>query len=341
MRRTVGVIGSGNWGTTISHLISKNIMGKREFEQTVYMWTYEELVDGRKLTEIINKESENVKYLPGIKLKNVLAVPDLIEVTELADILVFVVPHQFMEKVIGQMKGHVRKNAVGVNLTKGLIYKDGEFVLLSQMIEKELDIPCGVLMGANIAIEVAKGEIAEGTLACKDRHARRILFNTFNSPTYRLSAVDDVAGVETSGTLKNVVAIAYGIAEGMGWSCNTSVAVLRAGLNEMKSFMKRFFDADPMTLFESSGFADLLVSCIKGRNHKCGLQLAQKKSIAEVEEAMGGQKLQGTLASKEIYGFLSSKGLIDEYPLMVTVYRICYEEELCDALLACIPYTQE
>lgn len=334
---TVGVIGSGNWGSTIARLLAKNIESQKDFDKTVYMWTYEEIINGEKLTEIINKTGENVKYLKGVKLGNVLAVPDLIKVTQMSDILVFVTPHQFIKRIVSDMQGKVRKHAIAVNLSKGLLYEN-EFVTVSDYIKRELGIPCAVLMGANISNDVACDNIAEGTLGYKDERTGRIIHKIFNCYNYRVTPVKDVYGVEVSGALKNIVSIAYGITQGLNLSCNTSVAILRVGFTEMVNFIQKFFKGNPMTLLESSGIADLIVSCLNGRNFKCGVEIAKGKTIDQIESEMNGQKLQGTLTSKEVYEFLRRNDCDNEFPLFVNVYRICYENELCDSITDCIPH---
>ncbi|KAG9339671.1 hypothetical protein JZ751_023317 [Albula glossodonta] len=118
------------------------------------MWVFEEMVDGRKLTEIINTEHENVKYLPGHKLPaNVLAVPDLVEAVNGADILVFVIPHQFIGKVCDTIKDKIKKDALGLSLIKGVDEGPNGLKLISDVIQEKLGITMSVLMGANIANE--------------------------------------------------------------------------------------------------------------------------------------------------------------------------------------------
>ena len=117
----VCIVGSGNWGSAIAKIIGNNVMKLQKFASTVKMWVFEEMVNGRKLIDIINNDHENVKYLPGHKLPdNVIAVPNLSEVVWDADLLVFVIPHQFINSICEEISGKVPKGALGISLIKGI-----------------------------------------------------------------------------------------------------------------------------------------------------------------------------------------------------------------------------
>ncbi|MFH4984328.1 hypothetical protein AB6A40_011037 [Gnathostoma spinigerum] len=166
--RKVTIVGSGNWGSAVATVIGVTTTKfPMEFDSMVKMWVFEEMVDGRKLTEIINTEHENVKYLPGKKLPtNVVAVPDLIEACKDADVLIFVIPHQFIENVCKQLVGKLKADAIAVTLVKGLLArKEGHrLFLVSEEIKELLGIPVSVLMGANLAGEVANQNFCEATI---------------------------------------------------------------------------------------------------------------------------------------------------------------------------------
>jgi glycerol-3-phosphate dehydrogenase (NAD+) len=115
--KKVCIVGSGNWGSAIAKLAGQNAAEKEMFDNTVNMWVYEEMIEGRKLTEIINEDHENVKYLPGVKLpENVVAVPELLDAARDADLFIFVIPHQFISRLVGQMKGNIKENAAAISL---------------------------------------------------------------------------------------------------------------------------------------------------------------------------------------------------------------------------------
>lgn len=296
------------------------------------MWVYEEMIEGQKLTEIINTKHENVKYLPGIKLpENIIAVPDLLEATNDADILVFVVPHQFVNGLCDQLKGHVKKSAFAISLIKGVDASHGGMKLVSSCIYERLDgIDVSVLMGANIAGEVAQEMFCEATIGCRNEEYGRVFYELFHTNYFRITVTKDASTVEICGALKNIIAVGAGFCDGLEYGSNTKAAVIRIGMQEMLKFSKTFYKGVEMATFlESCGVADVITTCFGGRNRKVSEAYARaggQKSIEELEkEMLNGQKLQGPLAAKEVHVLLKEKGQEDQYPLFTAVYRICYE----------------
>ncbi|CAH8653212.1 unnamed protein product [Heterobilharzia americana] len=168
--RRVSIIGSGNWGSTIAKIVGNNVKSFTEYTPEVRMWVHEEMIDDRKLTEIINTTHENVKYLPGVKLPdNVVAIPDVSSVARDADVLVIVMPHQFLDKTLSAMKSDVKPSAYAVSLMKGLALSDDHGIrLLTDCIREILKIPCAALMGANLATEVSQENYCEATIGIDD-----------------------------------------------------------------------------------------------------------------------------------------------------------------------------
>jgi len=170
-RHKVTVVGSGNWGSTISKIVAENTKAHPDlFEEEVQMWVYEEDVelDGKKekLTTVINSRHENVKYLPGIKLpSNLIANPSLQDAVHNSSVLVFNLPHQFIGKVCKDLKGHILPFARGISCIKGVNVTDDGVSLFSEWIGDGLGIYCGALSGANIASEIAEEKWSETTIA--------------------------------------------------------------------------------------------------------------------------------------------------------------------------------
>lgn len=159
------------------------------------------MVNGEKLTEIINTRHENVKYLPGRLLPdNVVAVPDILEAATAADILIVVIPHQFIQRSMSPLKGKLKPGTQAISLVKGFeIVPGGGIRLISQSLKELLDIPVSVLMGANLAPEVADEKFCETTIGCPDIKNNGALLKTlFQTPNFRVVVVDDANTVEVS-----------------------------------------------------------------------------------------------------------------------------------------------
>lgn len=343
----VCIIGSGNWGTAVAKLVAENTAEKPQiFEKNVQMWVFEEQIEGKNLTSIINEQHENVKYLPGIKLpENLIANPDVVSTVEGADLLVFNIPHQFLPRVCKQLVGKVSPKARAISCLKGLEVNSEGCKLLSQSITDTLGIYCGVLSGANIATEVAKERWSETTIAyCVPPDFRGaghdvdeyVLKQLFHRTYFHVRVIQDVAGASIAGALKNVVAIAAGFVEGAGWGDNAKAAVMRIGLKEIihfASYYKKFgikalVDPQPTTFTEeSAGVADLITTCSGGRNVKVARYMIEHKVDAwEAEKTLlNGQSSQGILTAKEVHELLENYDLKQEFPLFEATYKVIYE----------------
>ncbi|CAN6934051.1 unnamed protein product [Brassica oleracea] len=351
----VTVVGSGNWGSVAAKLIASNALKLPSFHDEVRMWVFEEVLpNGEKLTDVINKTNENVKYLPGIKLgRNVVADPDLENAVKEANMLVFVTPHQFMGGICKKLKGKVTGEVEAISLVKGMEVKKEGPCMISSVISKELGINSCVLMGANIANEIAVEKFSEATVGYREsREIADTWVQLFNTPYFMVTPVHDVEGVELCGTLKNVVAIAAGFVDGLEMGNNTKAAIMRIGLREMRALSKLLFPSvKDSTFFESCGVADVITTCCKdyelsfcsllsivkvialltitvgGRNRRVAEAFAQsggKRSFDELEaEMLQGQKLQGVSTAREVYEVLNHCGWLEMFPLFSTVHQIC------------------
>merc|ERR1711939_376969 len=328
----VAIVGSGNWGSAISKIIGENVKRHSDtFEEEVQMWVFEEKVDGRNLTEVINEKHENTKYLPGIKLpENVVAQPDIAKAVEGATTLVFVTPHQFIEKICADLKGKIPKEKVrAITLVKGVDVNEDRIRIFADVIEDKLGVSTCALSGANIANEVAAGNFCETTIGYRSEEDGKIFQKLFDTDNFRVALVNDVEGVSLCGALKNIVAIAAGFVDGLEMGNNTKSAIIRLGLLDMKNFAQEFFPnvKDGTFLAESCGVADVITSCFGGRNRKVAEAFVrEKKPFTELEEKLlGGQKLQGTLTAEEVHRFLKARGREDAYPLFIVVHAIANE----------------
>lgn len=323
-------MGSGNWGSAICKIIGANTRKYPEiFEEKVKIYVYEELVNGRKLTEIINEDHENTKYLPGHKLPtNVVAIPDVVDAAGDADIIVFVLPHQFIKGTCSPLIGKIKPGAIGLSLIKGFdIAEGGGIELISHIITRLLNIPCNVLMGANLAHEIAEGKFSETTIGSHDIAQGRVLHKLIQADDFRVVVVADVETVELCGALKNIVGVGAGFIDGLEYGDNTKAAVIRLGLMEMVRFAQEFYGGKTQlaTFLESCGVADLVTTCYGGRNRKVAEAFVRTgKKLEELEaEMLNGQRLQGPHTAEEVNFMLKARGFENKFPIFTAVHQIC------------------
>lgn len=333
VKQQVAIIGSGNWGSAIAKLAAENAAKHTDtFQKDVPMWVYEEQVNGRNLTSIINEDHENVKYLPGVSLPtNLKAIPSLSEACKSATMLVFCLPHQFIPNICKQLReaNVIGAGAFAISLTKGVDVQGDKIKIIADVIEQELGINCAALSGANIANEVALNKFSETTIGYKVKEEGELWQKLFHTANFHVQIIEDIAGVSLCGALKNVVAVAAGFCDGLGWGNNAKAAIMRIGLLEMKNFSMEFFSGVKPETFvqESAGIADLITTCFGGRNRLCAEAYVKSgKPFSQLEaELLGGQKLQGVATAQELNTFLKARGRVEGYPLFHVVYKIAFE----------------
>ncbi|KAK1231564.1 hypothetical protein PQX77_005298 [Marasmius sp. AFHP31] len=343
----VAIVGSGSWGTALARVAAINVAEREGFDPEVKMWVREREIPGKGLlTEIINSTHQHERYLPSVELpENLVAVGELKEVVRGATLLLIVVPHQFLPDVLSELSqpGVISPRARAISAIKGVDVRirgeaDADIYTFPQVVEQALGIPCSALGGANIALDVGKGEFCETTIGVPSSKDAALWHAVFDSPAFRVHPIEDVAGVSLSGALKNVVAMAAGFVDGMGLGGNTKAAILRIGLLEMSTFTQEFFpDSNPLTFsHHSAGMADLITTSFGGRNRKCAEAFIKSrkeyggegegKSFDQLEkELLNGQKLQGVATAKEVYDFLKARHRLEGYPLFEKVYQISFD----------------
>ncbi|XP_055239325.1 glycerol-3-phosphate dehydrogenase 1-like protein isoform X2 [Gorilla gorilla gorilla] len=265
---------------------------------------------------------------------------NLSEAVQDADLLVFVIPHQFIHRICDEITGRVPKKALGITLIKGIDEGPEGLKLISDIIREKMGIDISVLMGANIANEVAAEKFCETTIGSKVMENGLLFKELLQTPNFRITVVDDADTVELCGALKNIVAVGAGFCDGLHCGDNTKAAVIRLGLMEMIAFARIFCkgQVSTATFLESCGVADLITTCYGGRNRRVAEAFARTgKTIEELEkEMLNGQKLQGPQTSAEVYRILKQKGLLDKFPLFTAVYQICYESRPVQEMLSCL-----
>ncbi|ORY23220.1 putative glycerol-3-phosphate dehydrogenase [Naematelia encephala] len=332
-KHRVAIIGSGSWGSALAKIAAENVWKHRDdFHREVRMWVREKHVNGKKLTEIINRTHQNSRYLPDIALpKNLVAVPHLKDVVKDATLLVFVTPHQFLHTVLRELAapGVITPGARAITAIKGVEVNGTDIQTFASLIESKLGTPTSALSGANIAIEVAQEQFCETTIGVPSESDAKLWYSVFHSTNFHVSCIPDVAGVSLSGALKNVVALAAGFVDGLRLGGNTKAAILRIGLQEMKGFCMEFFEGSKPETFsdESAGIADLITTCYGGRNRKCAEEFVKTgQSFDKIEQKLlNGQKLQGTATAEEVNNFLVARKRAHAYPLFEKVYQISFK----------------
>ncbi|KAG2490530.1 hypothetical protein HYH03_010926 [Edaphochlamys debaryana] len=333
-RYKVAMIGSGAWACAAAHMMAQNTAQHDladEFLTDVTMWVHDEDYKGRSLVQVINEEHENLKYFPGCRLgPNVVAEGSLEAAAADADLLIFCLPHQYMLGVCQQLMGKVKPGAAAISLIKGMRVQPEGPQLISQMVRRYLNIDCCVLMGANIATDIAKEELSEAVIGYQNLdHAERFK-KLFERPYFRITLLPDPVGAEMCGTLKNIVALGAGMVDGLGMGPNTKATIIRQGLSEMREFSKALYPGvHDQTFLEGCGVGDLVATCAGGRNRlvACAWTKAQlegnAKSFGTLEaEILKGQKLQGTLTSDEVQEIIKRRAWEKRFPLFTTINRI-------------------
>lgn len=329
-------------------LVARKAQNDPAFFDTITLWLKDEVVGGAKLSKVINERHENVKYLPGVALPpTVVAETDLVKAAHEATLVLIAVPQQFIHRgLFANIQAGCAPNCRYLSLVKGLSFSehmtsdvyDGVSVdlvptLVSLHIRRETSgASVSVLMGANLASEVAKDKFCEATLGVSEAETGHIWFRLLNGPNFRVNVVSDVEGVEVCGGLKNVVAMAAGFCDGMKHGGNTKAAVVRIGLEEIRRFGKHVFSAQEATFFESCGVGDVLTSCYSAsaRHRLCAEAFASThagRSWAEIEaDLLDGQSLADLAALQNLITYLRCKGVASsKYPLFSLVHGIAFE----------------
>ena len=353
MNRKVAIIGSGNWGTTVSKLIAENLNSKTEeladYDNIVEMYVYEEILpDNSKLSDFINKYRQNIKYLPNhILPDNVHAEPDILKAVENATDIVLVTPHQFAVNLLTRISKTIkrRKDEVYfINLSKGVHFDPLEKKIwrVTEIAKEILDLPednIAALSGPNVAKDIAAELFTETVIASTSDETVRRFQTLFEKPYFVVRSSNDVAGVEFGGALKNIVAIAAGFIDGFKLGSNSKATIIRIGMEEMYKFAKIFeTDVNPASRETFNGPAflgDIMTTCYGGRNRLYGeaLGVCFNQDLPPVnidvfeKSVLKGQIVQGFKTTFDVYTFLDNIGIIDEYPLFKLVYDALQKEE--------------
>lgn len=268
MFSNIGVIGAGAMGTAISQTICENA------ENVLIYARRKEVVDS------INKTHFNKDYFPNIRLEdNIIATNDLNEFKS-SEIIFLTLPSSTIRDVVRDLKVFIPEDCVLVSTAKGL-EKDSQ-KRMSEVIEEETERPSAVLSGPNIAAEMVERTFSSASIACKNKQYLEKVCNVLSTPKFKVSASDDVIGVEYCGVIKNVIAISQGICEGMKINDNARFSVFTKTFNETKELIEKL-GGNRNTVDDYCGFGDIITASTLNvsRNHTLGVLYGQRIVIDE------------------------------------------------------------
>lgn len=307
----MAVLGGGSWGTTVAHLTAHNA--------PTMLWARDPGV-----ADEIDRRHTNNRYLEGYDLHAGLrATDDLAEAVGGADLVVMGVPSQGFRETLQQIRTAIRPWVPVISLSKGL--EQGTNARMTEIIADELPgHPRGVLSGPNLAKEILAGYAAASVVATTEPHISRELQDVFATDLFRVYRNDDIVGCEVGGALKNVIAIASGMADGLGTGDNTRAAVITRGLNEIAR-LGQCMGGEPITFVGLAGMGDLMATCIskQSRNRSVGEQLGRGKTIDEIIIEMS-QVAEGVKTSKVVMELAATYDCA--MPIAEQVYRVCHED---------------
>ena len=314
----IAVIGAGAWGTGLAI-----VLGRKGTHQ-VRLWAHE-----TDVCESIAQTRINEKFLPGRQIpESVAATSDLSIALEGAEIVVSVMPSQHCRALFQRMLVMIPQSALIVSATKGL--EENSLLRMTEVIADVLRRddgfmpPIGTLSGPSFAQEVARGDPTAITIASQDGGLLRTVQQEFSDSTFRIYTNHDVAGVELGGALKNTVAIAAGICDGLGLGYNSAAALITRGLAEMTRLVVAC-GGKAETMAGLAGLGDLVLTCTGGlsRNRSVGVELGRGKKLPEIVAGMHGMVAEGIFTTTAAVGLARARGV--EMPITEQMYAILHD----------------
>ena len=311
--RRVAVLGDGGWGTCLGILLSAQ-------GHSVTLWgAFPEYV------EQVRQTRENVKFLPGVKIPpEIILTAQLSQVWEGAEVVVVAVPSQYLREVLQDCRRSPWEQVLVVSVVKGI--EPETLLRMSQLIRSVVRVQrLAVLSGPSISYEVARGIPTTVVAASENAGLAREVQELFTTVRFRVYTSVDVTGVELGGALKNVIAMACGVADGLGLGTNTKAALATRGLVEMAR-LGVLAGAQEKTFSGLSGLGDLITTCFSShsRNRHVGEEIGKGRPVAEVMKGMQ-QVAEGVTTAKSAF-CLSQKYRV-EMPITTAVYQILYERK--------------
>lgn len=311
--RKISIIGDGGWGTTLGVLLAK-----KSFDVTIW-GAFPDYID------ILRTSRENIKFLPGIKIPGSLKFTSLLgDALKGKELVVLAVPSQFMRSVLAKMKKLETSGKIFLSVTKGI--ENGTLKRMSEVVFDELG-RCAIaaLSGPTIALEVANGAPTTAVISSGDLELAKSVQAIFMTDRFRVYASNDITGVELGGSLKNIIAIAAGTIDALGFGTNCKAALLTRGLVEIVR-LGVAMGARPETFYGLSGLGDLATTCISpySRNRRLGEEIGKGKKLKDVLEETD-MIVEGVATAKSAHD-LAVKYKV-EMPITNEIYKVLYENK--------------
>lgn len=311
MVHKVAIVGAGSWGTALSVMLAKKGI-------EVSLWVREE-----EIYRQIKEARENTRYLPGVPIPpGVIPTRSLDEALKGAQLTVLAVPSQYVRGMARQVAPFISAGQVVVNVAKG--FEVDTLLRLSQVIEQE--IPSArvvVLSGPSHAEEVGRDIPTAVVSASYKKEDAELVQDVFMGPNFRVYTNPDVIGVEVGGALKNIIALAAGINDGLGFGDNSKAALITRGIAEI-SRLGQAMGAHPLTFAGLAGIGDLVVTCtsMHSRNRRAGILIGRGKPLAEALESIG-MVVEGVTTCKVAYRLAQRYGV--SMPITQQLYQVLFE----------------
>jgi glycerol-3-phosphate dehydrogenase (NAD(P)+) len=329
----VAVLGAGSWGTTFAKVLA-------DAGRDVRLWARREHV-----AAAITADRRNPDYLSTVLLpENLCATSDFDQALDGADAVVLAVPSQSLRENLQVFRDAIPPRVPVVSLAKGI--EIGTGLRMSELIRRVGEVAperVVVLTGPNLALEIAAEQPTASVLACVDHDVAVSVQHACATPYFRPYTATDVVGAEIAGTGKNVIALACGMAEGLGLGLNTAASLMTRGLNELTRLGVEL-GAVPATLAGLAGLGDLVATCSSplSRNRSLGARLAAGDGLDAAIAAGGGQVAEGVVSCRSMRDLAHRHGV--EMPITEAVYRVCYQHETPAAMVESLmgrPHTPE
>ncbi|WP_373081162.1 NAD(P)H-dependent glycerol-3-phosphate dehydrogenase [Fusobacterium animalis] len=311
----ISVIGSGGWGIALTILLHKN-------GHDLTIWSFD-----KKEAEELKKTRQNKTKLPNILLpEDIKVTDDLREAVDDKDILILAVPSKAIRSVSKSLKNIIKDNQIVVNVAKGL--EEDTLETMTDIIEEELkdkNPKVAVLSGPSHAEEVGRGIPTTCVVSAHNKELTLYLQNIFMNPSFRVYTSPDMLGVEIGGALKNVIALAAGIADGLNYGDNTKAALITRGIKEIAS-LGVAMGGEQSTFYGLTGLGDLIVTCasMHSRNRRAGILLGQGKTLDEAIKEVN-MVVEGVYSAKS--ALMAAKKYNVEIPIIEQVNAVLFENK--------------